>query len=323
MVGDALQIRLGNGIEISGPMEVRLDPRRLEKGAVNCISHAHSDHLPRSFEDDKAMASRITLRCASERVRRRLEPCECDSIRMLNSGHIPGSTMFMFEGEKKVLYTGDMCPRDRYGSDGARPVKTDILVIESTYGSPRYVFPPTEEMGDIMHDWIGDSLNHGYSVALYAYPLGKSQTLIRMLDDYEPYLQGSVLDMTKMVEDGSESRYRYREYASDAVKEPSVVICPTGARGGMPTHGHGKFRTAAVSGWALDPSYRYAMGTDEAFAISDHADFEELIEFTRACSPSMVFVQHGFDEVLAKEIKKRLGIDARPMRRNQRSLMEF
>ncbi|MDD1770949.1 MAG: hypothetical protein LUO79_07680 [Methanomassiliicoccales archaeon] len=323
MAGDALQIRLGNGIELSGPMEVRLDPRRLEAGAVNCISHAHSDHLPRSFEDCRALASNITLRCASERVRRKIEGRECDSIKMLNSGHIPGSTMFLVEGERKVLYTGDMCTRDRYGSEGAKPVKTDVLVIESTYGSPHYVFPPTEEMGDIMHDWIGDSLKHGYSVALYAYPLGKSQTLIRMLEEFEPYLQGTVLDMTKMVEDGGESGYRYREYAKDEGKEPCVVICPTGSRGGIASHGRGKFRTAAVSGWALDRSYRYAMGTDEAFAISDHADFEELIQFTKACSPSMVFVQHGFDEVLAREIKKRLGIDAQPMKRNQRSLAEF
>ncbi len=323
MAGDALQIRLGNGIELSGPREVRLDPRRLEAGAVNCISHAHSDHLPRSFADVKAVASGITLRCASQRVKRKLEPCHCDGIEMLNSGHIPGSTMFMIEGERKVLYTGDMCPRDRYGSEGAKPVKTDVLVIESTYGSPHYVFPPTEEMGDIMHDWIGDSLNSGYSVALYAYPLGKSQTLIRMLEDYEPYLQGSVLDMTRMVEEGGEAGYKYREYGAESAKQPSVVICPSGSRGGMASHGRGKFRTAAVSGWALDRSYRYAMGTDEAFAISDHADFEELIEFTRRCSPSMVFVQHGFDDVLAREIKKRLGIDAQPMRRNQRSLMEF
>jgi hypothetical protein len=38
----------------------------LTSDAVNCISHAHSDHLPRGFESERAIASRITLRCASE-----------------------------------------------------------------------------------------------------------------------------------------------------------------------------------------------------------------------------------------------------------------
>lgn len=326
MEGDALQVRLGNGIELSGPREVRFDPRRIEAGAVNCISHAHSDHLPRSFEESRAIASPTTLRCASERVGRNIEAASCEQVQMHGSGHIPGSTMFLVDGSKRLLYTGDMCPRDRYGLEGARPISTDILVIESTYGSPSYVFPPTEEMADVLRDWVRDSLNQGYSVALFAYPLGKSQTLLRMLEDFEPYLYGTVLNMTRLVEeDGAEHALRYRPYSKEAAKEPFLMICPTNVKDSslIAYWRMRKLRTAAVSGWALDRSYRYAMKTDEVFPISDHADFEELLQFTKACSPSKVFVQHGFDKQLAMEIRRRLGIDAQSMTRNQRSLSEF
>ncbi len=82
-------------------------------------------------------------------------------------------------------------------------------------------------------------------------------------------------------------------------------------------------RTAAVSGWAMDSGYRYQMRVDEAFPFSDHADFEELLAFTKACEPSLVLTHHGFDESLAQEIKGRLGIEARPLKKGQRSLAEF
>ena len=73
MAGDAPLIRLNNGIEITGETKCYFDPRKIKKDAINCISHAHSDHLPRSFESHKAIASAVTLRCASERVKRTIE----------------------------------------------------------------------------------------------------------------------------------------------------------------------------------------------------------------------------------------------------------
>ncbi len=82
-------------------------------------------------------------------------------------------------------------------------------------------------------------------------------------------------------------------------------------------------RTAAVSGWALDHGYKYQMRVDEAFPFSDHADFEELLAFTKACEPSLVLTHHGFDIDLAREIKSRLGIEARPLIKGQKSLAEF
>jgi putative mRNA 3-end processing factor len=65
------------------------------------------------------------------------------------------------------------------------------------------------------------------------------------------------------------------------------------------------------------------MGVHEAFPFSDHADFNDLIEFVKGCEPEMVITHHGSADTLAHEIKARLGIEARPLIRGQRTLAEF
>ncbi len=335
MEGDALAIRCGNGIEVrSGELEFRLDPRRLESEATNCISHAHSDHLPRSFAGDRAVASRITLRCASERLRRKLHEGSSPHVKMLEAGHIRGSKMFLLDGGRKVLYTGDMCPEDRFGMKGARPVRSDVLIIESTYGARGWDFPPREEIGGVVKDWVEDSLAQDYSVALMTYPLGKSQLLLDFLGDLEPYLVDNVLCSTQWVEEEGGERFRYRTVPDSGVRSPSLYICSTGARKGGLLQGlkKGKLRTAYISGWALRRGFFNHMSVDEGFPLSDHAGHDELLAFVKGCDPKVVYTNHGFDEELASDITRELGIEAMPLRSlgkaekaksSQRKLAEF
>ncbi|MBM4237354.1 MAG: hypothetical protein FJ151_02585 [Euryarchaeota archaeon] len=323
MAKGALDVRLVNGAEFLGRPRCFFDPEVIGPAGIHCISHAHQDHLPRTLQGDKAICSELTRRCASSRLGTELRADTHPQIEMRDSGHIPGSTMFLVKGSRRVLYTGDFSPRDRLGIAGAKPVKTDIMIVEATHGSPRYVFPPTEEMIKVLRDWVEDTMSQGSSVALFAYPLGKSQEMISLLADFVPYVHGSIASTTRLVRGNAAPDYL--PYSRDAVKEPFVIICPTGAmnsslirywkRTGM--------RTAAVSGWAIDPSFRYRMGVDEAFPLSDHADFEELISFVKECDPSVVYAQHGFASELAKEIGASLGLEAHPLLRNQKSLLEF
>jgi putative mRNA 3-end processing factor len=326
MERDALKVKLGNGIEVSGLVEVRLDPRRLEAGVLNCISHAHSDHLPSSMKTNKAIASAVTLRCASARVKKHIEPDRSEHIEMLNAGHMAGSTMFLVDGGERLLYTGDMSPRDRFGMEGARPVKVDTLIIEATYGQREYVFPPCEEMAGVMRDWIEDSMHQGYSVALFTYPLGKSQRLLKMLEDMQPYLHEQVLEATRLVEE-AEGGLCYRDCAEHDYRHPSVMICPMNGRSSISFErwckaNDGKVRTAAVSGWAVNRWYARRMGVSEGFAISDHADYHDLLGFAKACEPKRILIVHGSGEDLIEDLRKE-GFEARNLVRGQHALSDF
>jgi putative mRNA 3-end processing factor len=322
MAGDAPEIRLcpgGQGVELRmGGTRFYFDPRSTPDDGVHCISHAHSDHLPsatKKLEGRSIVCSPITATLTSRRLKRPLAkaivPSSRPDVEMLNAGHIAGSNMFLVRGDQSVLYTGDMSTRDRFGMKGARPVKTDVLIIESTYGDPKYDFPATDRIARVIKDWVEDSVSSGYSTALFAYPLGKSQELIRMLSDFEPFIEGSVLDCTRDIEShGVEYCYRPLE-ANHGFESPCVMVCSTNAKYGLISRvRRGHLKPAAVSGWALSSSFKYQMGVDEAFPFSDHADFKELIEFVKGCDPKVVYTHHGSADILAEEIKRRLDIEA-------------
>ena len=64
-----------------------------------------------------------------------------------------------------------------------------------------------------------------------------------------------------------------------------------------------------VTGWAVEPSARYRFGTDAAFALSDHADYDDLLAFVDRVQPQKVFTVHGFAAEFAATLRAR-GIEA-------------
>ena len=325
MSGRSLTIRLGNGVEVLGDEEYHFDAEVIEESGTFCISHAHSDHLPKRIKGTEVIASDITLRCLNDRSKKQLSMAEPDGVTMLDAGHMAGSRMFQVEvNGRSVLYTGDLCTRNRCGNKGARPVKTDILIIESTYGKPRYVFPPSDVIASLIRDEVEDNFSQGRPVSLFAYPFGKSQDMIRILRDLGTYADQSVFNATSLLR-SEEDPLECQLWDGEAIDEPFVVVCSPWLKRTRQEKlmCNRDVKRLAVSGWAIDAGYKRRMGVHEAFPFSDHADFNDLIEFVKGCEPELVITHHGFADSLAYEIKARLGIDARPLVKGQRTLAEF
>lgn len=321
----AILIQLGNGIllQMDG-RNYRFDPRRVLSGDVCMISHAHSDHLPTSFKQLSAICSPITSDFVALRTKKRIEASADDRVRMLEAGHIAGSRMFFVSGETKVLYTGDFCTREKEQMKAAKPHKCDVLVVEATYGRPEYVFPPHDEVISIAKDWLEDALAAGESAVLFAYPLGKSQELASALRELPLVFHPTIAENNRVL-----LRHGYKlrceEYDPERTKAPFVYV----------TSGYGRdlarvesmrkkgARTAAFSGWALNHGFAKRSKLDEAFPVSDHCGFNELIEFVRMCGPDQVFTTHGFAKELASHIRRTLGTSAQPLIARQRTLDHF
>ena len=73
-----------------------------------------------------------------------------------------------------------------------------------------------------------------------------------------------------------------------------------------------KALTIAFTGWSVDQNYRFKMGVDYAFDLSDHCDYNELVELAKYCNPSKIYTVHGFAEEFANDLSK-LGFDAEPL----------
>ncbi len=326
MERDGLSVVSGNGIEVTtGQMKYFFDPRKVSAAGICCVSHAHSDHMPSSFDGGPLFCSDITLRCLRGRVKSKksknylenVERGDHPSVDASGAGHILGSNMFMIDEGKKVLYTGDFCPQDRLGMEGARPQKCDALIIEATYGNPRYRFPNRNAMMGVIRDWVEDTLNQGCSAVLYSYPLGKSQELTTMLKEFQPRLHGSVLDTTRMME-ADDLKFDYLPF--DPADDTPQLVISHNTKGENGLSALKKRRTATVSGWCVSGRN---WGMDEGFTYSDHADFYEIIDFVKRCSPDQVYIHHGSEEILAKEIRERLGITAVPLKKGQSNLGSY
>ena len=64
-----------------------------------------------------------------------------------------------------------------------------------------------------------------------------------------------------------------------------------------------------MSGWAVDPGTRFRLGVDLALPYSDHADFNELLEYVDQVGAKTVYCTHGFDDMIT--ILRQRGVEAR------------
>ena len=71
----------------------------------------------------------------------------------------------------------------------------------------------------------------------------------------------------------------------------------------------GPLRIASLSGWALDGRRNAAPESSCRFALSDHADFPDLLRLVEAVRPERVFTLHGFAAEFARYLRRR-GIEA-------------
>src|SRR2546430_7929688 len=90
---------------------------------------------------------------------------------------------------------------------------------------------------------------------------------------------------------------------------------PTARRTGLVDQ-LGVFKTAALTGWAMDASLKDRLQVDAVFPLSDHADFDELCQYAEAVGPQMTYTVLGFDEDLALALRRR-GLRAAPLRQPQ------
>ena len=244
------------------------------------------------------------------------------------AGHIPGSTAFLLDGETRYLYTGDLSVRDRFGLSGFDPVDADVLLIESTYGRPAYRFPEQSAVEREIVDWLEETSDS--PVLLMGYALGRAQALLRLADRAERsriFVTPAIESLNRPIEAATGVEFRATRFDDDVALGPGDALVLPSQTNSLGFVERLREDTAAVkagfSGWAVDDSYRFARDLDVAFPLSDHCDFEELLEVVRAVDPERVYTVHGFVDDLATAIRSRLGIEATALKPNQSTLGDF
>ena len=296
-----------------------LDPRKPRPRAV--ISHAHSDHVA---AHPLAYATAATRRLVTHRHRSTGtvealpygQPIVLDScaVTLYPAGHVLGSAQTLVETDfGRVLYTGDLKTRGGFTSAPAEPVAADVLVLESTFGKPRYRFPDSAEVIADVIAWCKGVRDGGATPVLLGYSLGKGQEILSALaaEGLLIALHPSLYGVTEVYRELGCDLPAYHRLG-DTAGRPTVVITPPSARRSSLFDQVGEFKTAALTGWAMDASLKDRLEVDAVFPLSDHADFEELCCYAGRVNATMTYTVLGFDEELAMHLRRR-GLRAKPL----------
>ena len=281
------------------------------------VSHAHSDHIARHRE---SLCTPATARLMHERLggRRQVTTLRygekhalafgCE-VALHPAGHILGSAQFHAATEHgTLLYTGDFKLRPGLAAERCATPRADVLIMETTFGLPRYVFPPETEVIAQLVAFCRQAVADGATPALLCYSLGKSQEVLCALAaaGLPAMLHAETLRLTRIYEKLGVSFPPFREFDAREVAG-HVVVCPphsVGLLSRVPA-----VRTAVVTGWALDPGAIYRNRCTAAFPLSDHADFPSLLRFVELVQPKRVLTLHGFAREFAATLRAR-GVDA-------------
>ncbi|SDG31187.1 MBL fold metallo-hydrolase RNA specificity domain-containing protein [Halorientalis regularis] len=328
-------VRHTDGIEVELPdgRVVHADASRPD-GDIAVCSHAHGDHLY-SEAPDSMVCSELTAALAGVRRDDAATPSTHPDIELLDAGHVPGSRATLITSKDtehdetvRILYTGDVSTRDRFYLDGFQPVDADILVVEATYGTPEYVFPPQAELEAEIVDWFEDTADQ--PVICMGYTLGRAQEIQRLAQRAgrsRLLVTDAIAEINSVVEAHLDVDFGAQPYnAATDLSAGDVLVLP-GQTNSLSFVDQLRESSNAIkagfSGWAIDSSFKFRGDYDETFVLSDHCDHEELLNLVRGVDPEQVYVQHGAVDEFASYLTRETPYRAQSLQQNQSTLDDF
>ena len=324
-----LLARTAHGLHLPAA-DLHLDARHAP-GTV-FVSHAHSDHCSQAARilcTPETAALHDARRGAREahtlpfHAPTRIGDAE---VTLLPAGHALGSAMIVAESaEGRVAYTGDYKLRFNPFSPPAAVPRVDELVMECTFGEPRYVFPPDEVLVRKLYRFVDEAFDDDAVPVVLAYALGKGQEALWHLvrHGYDVVLHGAIANLCALHErlghpfpgPGTWGRYERGKVGR------RVLLTVPNTRKTAMVQGLERRRVCMLTGWALHPgAFNMYRDCDLVLPLSDHADFEELVRTARESGARKVWTVHGPASFAA--LLRSLGFDAEHLAEHPQSAGE-
>jgi len=273
-----------------------IDPKYPVKKAV--ISHAHGDHaVPGHSEIYSTEATVLFMQARYARkmqgtaafiktYKERFQIGEVE-ITFLPAGHILGSAQILMQYKGvKYLYTGDYKLTPDVTCEAIESVKAEVLITETTFANPAVSHPdPREEIQKIREQKA--------KILLGCYSLGKAQSITALINHYCPeievYIHRNMEALHRIYQKQGRADLKYRPYRRREFKEGSrnkVYLVP-------PMTFQNYYRAtdiirAFASGWD-----RLQEKNGITLYISDHADWEQIVQYIREVKPEEIWTVHG------------------------------
>ena len=184
-------------------------------------------------------------------------------------------------------------------------------MLDSTYPSPDIKFEDKSEVITSIQHYAKMKMEKG-TVLFGAHVIGRAQELVKILNEVgiTPVVNEKIANANEVYNrHGSGLRY---STGIEGVRGNFVgIVEPSrlkALREEISSKNSGRVFTAIASGLAK----MFRFDTDVQFALSDHADFSQAVDYINACSPKIVFTLGRNASVFAKNLMMK-GYDARPL----------
>jgi len=290
-------------------------------------THAHADHFVAGCKQYVTAASGRKILQHRLGPRADIFPLEfgtvldCFGVKVSlhPAGHILGSAQVRVEYRGEVwVISGDYKVAADTTCTPFEPIRCDTFVTESTFGHPYFTWDDQQTIFDRIHQWWADNQRAGQASVVYAYSLGKAQRLLAGLDPQQGPLhvhpqidvlngfyrgEGIALPATQVLTEDSTTQ----------AWDQSLIVLPPRERWHMNFPWASRYQTAFVSGWMVLPDGPHQRRVQTGFALSDHADHQELLDTVAATGAENVFVTHGYLDLLTERLRS-LGLNAQPLK---------
>lgn len=303
------------------PGDFYVDPWRPVDRAI--ITHAHADHSRPGHRHylahrDSWPVMQRRLGDISGEVVEYGEVIRCNDVNVSlhPAGHILGSAQIRVEHRGEVwVVTGDF-KRDPDATCAAfEPQRCHTLISEVTFGYPVYRWPAEATIIRQVEDWWAQSRARGETAVLFCYALGKAQRILHGLRDLdEPVVvHGALAPVNAIYEKAGVPLARCetvgRERRDFAGR---LVMAPPSAAGSPWMKRFRNRSTGFASGWMQLRGNRRRRGYDRGFVLSDHADWNGLLQTVDDSQAERILLTHGDSGPLERLLQER-GLDARAL----------
>lgn len=297
-----------------------IDPWKPVDMAV--ITHAHADHarwgmkkyLCHSFTAP-ILRSRIGIDISIETLDYH-QPIYINGVRLSlhPAGHIIGSAQIRLEYKGKiVVVSGDYKLQNDGITTPFESIKCHEFITESTFGLPIYHWLSVEQQNEQLRNWVLQNQQKGKTSVFIGYSLGKSQRIMKALQGIAPiYVHYSITKLNEAYEGVGIHLPKWQAVdLREDVKhlDQQIVLLPPALFDSKIIKKIPNSSEAICSGWMQVRGARRWRSADAGFAISDHADWSDLLTAVKATEAEKVYVTHGQTAVFAKYLNE-IGIQA-------------
>jgi len=300
--------------------DLYVDPWRPVDSAV--ITHGHADHSRSGHKHY------LSTDLAAPVIQHRLGDVNIETMaygesRTVNgvrislhpAGHIIGSAQVRLEYKDEIwVAAGDHKLADDGIATPFEPVRCHHFISESTFGLPVYKWKPQSETFAEVNDWWRENAANGVCSVLAGYALGKAQRILQEVDhEIGPVLtHGAVENVNEVIRAQGIDLKPSQRITRDTDKElfrTALVISTPGGTGSPWAKKFAPMSIGLCSGWMSLRGPRRRRSVDRGFVLSDHADWDELLETIRLSEAEHVYVTHGYTGIFARYLREQ-GYDA-------------